>query len=101
MPLFDFKCTNPECHHIDEDVWYRNPEELETMKCSKCGAKAIYLPASNFQFGDSFYDPGDIKKLEIVHKDADGKEHVYTNMQDKVDMGKYKFNTKQPKRRKK
>lgn len=37
MPMYDFKCTNPRCGHVDEEVV---PSGTEEYTCTECGAKS-------------------------------------------------------------
>lgn len=39
MPLYDLKCLNEKCEHIEEDLFLSFNENLEEIRCSKCSSK--------------------------------------------------------------
>jgi len=63
MPLRDLRCANPNCRRIQEDVYFKNMEEIE-FKC-ECGCEEyeLILSAANIPKSGrySFNDKGQSK----------------------------------------
>lgn len=38
MPIYDFKCSNPECNYHDEELVKMGTNKIE---CPKCGQEAV------------------------------------------------------------
>ena len=62
MPMHNFKCKNPKCNYVEEEVIVK--WETESIECPKCKDQMYKLLASyNFQLkGGGWYKDGYTKK---------------------------------------
>ena len=58
MPIYEYKCTNPKCKHINEVIFFDINNATDKVICSKCYRRANrIISLSNFILkGDGWYD---------------------------------------------
>lgn len=47
MPFYDYKCSNPECNHIEVDVWEKPSDDKFPHVCPVCEDFAMLRQIGN------------------------------------------------------
>lgn len=55
MPFYNYKCTNPECKHIEVDVWEKPSDDKFPHSCPVCKDYAMQRQIGNI-LGINFKD---------------------------------------------
>jgi len=43
MATYDFKCTNPDCENVQEEVMKISEKDTKKITCNECGNHSVYI----------------------------------------------------------
>lgn len=104
MPFYDYKCSNPECNHIEVDVWEKPSDDKFPHVCPVCEDFAMlrqmgdtktikyelcqYLPVREFGYGWVAIETFDLEEEAIKAKESKEKPSDYLVRKKRIISGK-------------